>query len=91
MADGILEDDPGKLIAVIGDEDTVTGFLLAGGACVVACLWDVTDRDVDRLTAALLRTAPLGAGAAAALPALRRDCRLPALTGAAVVCYGMPV
>ena len=30
MADGILEDDPGKLIAVIGDEDTVTGFLLAG-------------------------------------------------------------
>ena len=26
----VAEEDPGKLIAIIGDEDTVTGFLLAG-------------------------------------------------------------
>ena len=25
-----MQDDSGKLIAVIGDEDTVTGFVLAG-------------------------------------------------------------
>ena len=78
--------------------------LQAGCASAAACLWDVTDRDLDRYTRAFVSTwlLPDYAEAAAAdadgpidLPlaaALSRGvCKLPALVGLAPVCYGLPV
>ena len=72
-------------------------YLQAGCPSAVANLWDVTDKDIDRFSTALLadwlRTAE-GAGGgddiARALPAARAACRLPHLIGAAPVCYGVP-
>ena len=66
----------------------------------VANLWDVTDRDIDRyskaLLAAWLRKAGAsgegagGGGAAEEVAESREACRLPSLIGAAPVCYGRP-
>lgn len=95
------------------------GYILAGSPAAVANLWDVTDKDIDRFSSALLRSW-LGAGAGAdedgagisinnssggaagrASPGTRADMlrglaearaatKLPSLTGAAPVCYGLP-
>lgn len=69
-----------------------------------ANLWDVTDRDIDRLTKGLLERW-LGADGAgheqvptpgpitdmsASVSAAREACRLRYLNGAAVVTYGLP-
>ena len=80
-------------------------YLAAGCASLVANLWDVTDKDIDRFAEALLQAwlqhaasdaggqqGP-GAGGAAVHTGLedaRRACKLRALTGAAPVCYGLP-
>lgn len=57
-------------------------------------LWDVTDRDIDRYTEALLQ-GWLGAGPGAALlyyvSQARQAPRLKYLIGAAPVAYGLPV
>jgi len=64
----------------------------AGGARATAgCLWDVTDGDVDRFTAALVAgmAAPGGPRPLSALLSeARAVCRLPFLTAAAVVAHG---
>lgn len=72
-------------------------FLLAGAPRLVACLWDVTDRDLDRLTAALIaELAARHAGVvstqelAEVLPAARAVCKARHLVGAAAVVYGLP-
>jgi separase len=81
-------------------------YLAAGCASLVANLWDVTDKDIDRFAEALLHAwlqhaaadggGQQGAGAGAAtavhtgLEDARRACKLRALTGAAPVCYGLP-
>ena len=76
-------------------------WLAAGAPAVVGCLWDVTDGDLDRVTAHLLRTSLEAIrcrhtassssqdvdGIAASLPAARGVAKLRWLTGAAVVCY----
>lgn len=68
----------------------------AGCPAAVANLWDVTDRDIDRFSQALLddwtRHAASSAGAelAGTLTSSRGSCRLPFLTGAAPVCFGIP-
>jgi separase len=71
----------------------------------VANLWDVTDKDIDRFSQAVLTSwisgsssssdaaAAGGAGGAdmsAAVAAARAACKLPHLVGAAPVCYGLP-
>ena len=71
-------------------------YLAAGCPSVVANLWDVTDRDIDRFADALLRSwldgaaHPGAADVTTGLEQARAACRLPALTGAAPVCYGLP-
>jgi hypothetical protein len=94
-------------------------YLYGGSPCVTACLWDVTDKDIDRVTGAILLRAlgdssaassssiqkattmkmpsdddkqmVIGRGLAASVTALRSSCKLPFLTGAALVVYGMPI
>lgn len=72
---------------------------------LIANLWDVTDRDIDKLTQAVfdaarltpeaLREKPDGTGTAGtsivkALAEARGVCKLKYLTGAAPVVYGIP-
>lgn len=72
----------------------------------MANLWDVTDRDIDRFSQALLTAWIAGAGKGSAssasssegsgadmcsaVAAARGACKLPHLVGAAPVCYGIP-
>ena len=69
----------------------VAAFFAAGCPCVVANLWDVTDRDIDRVTEKLLEdcTVP-GASLVAAVAASRDSCKFRGLTGSAPVVYGVP-
>ena len=73
----------------------------AGCPAAVANLWDVTDRDIDRFSAALLEAwgtdqqqqqggSAAGAHMAAGVAASRAACRLQHLIGAAPVVYGIP-
>ena len=74
--------------------------LTAGAPAVMGNLWDVTDRDCDRFTLALL-DAWLGTNVSAVqqehalLPAAahiaRRSVRLPYLIGAATITHGIPI
>lgn len=75
-------------------------YLVAGSPAVVANLWDVTDRDIDRFTACTLThwLTPNPSAAAADMTSLaaviahaRDACTLPYLNGAAPVVYGLPV
>ncbi|OIR59101.1 MAG: separase/separin [Amphiamblys sp. WSBS2006] len=71
---------------------TPYNYLIGGSQCVLATLWDVTDKDVDRFTKTLLEEwlengRPLSAAAALA----KESCRLSHLTAAALVLYGIPV
>jgi hypothetical protein len=100
-------------------ECSAVSYLYGGSPCVTACLWDVTDKDIDRVTGAILLRAVgdssaassssiqkattmkmpsdddkqmvIGRGLAASVTALRSSCKLPYLTGAALVVYGMPI
>lgn len=74
------------------------GFLHAGAPAFIGCAWDVTDRDVDGLLLSLLGshlpTADEEEGGGRwtlgeALASARARCKLPMLTGAAVVMYGL--
>ena len=80
----------------------VDAHVLAGAPLVVANLWDVTDKDLDRFTLAavgelfLSRDAghgdrgdrPDGVDALSVVSASRRVCKLPRIVGAAPVCWG---
>lgn len=75
-------------------------YLLAGCPALVANLWDVTDRDIDKFSNVLLdswvdtsdhsprpgRRRTL----AEELPSARGACKLRYLNGASPVCYGVP-
>jgi separase len=66
--------------------------LAAGAGAVVANLWNVTDRDIDRFLASLLG-AIVGGGPCQlenAIRTARKACKLKYLTGAAPVMYGFP-
>jgi Peptidase family C50 len=72
----------------------VSGYLTAGSPAVVANLWDVTDRDIDRYCLALLRLfaeAVEPASLAHAVAQARSECKLKHVIGYAPVCYGIPV
>eukprot|EP00743_Colponemidia_sp_Colp-15_P011090 GILK01012321.1.p1 GENE.GILK01012321.1~~GILK01012321.1.p1 ORF type:complete len:1504 (-),score=211.49 GILK01012321.1:81-4238(-) len=69
-------------------------YMLAGCPAVVANLWDVTDKDIDRFSESLLRTwlcDRSDQSVAAAVCKSREACRLRFLIGAAPVVYGLPV
>ncbi|KAG5270267.1 hypothetical protein AALO_G00190700 [Alosa alosa] len=72
----------------------VLNYISAGCPLVLGNLWDVTDRDIDRLTVALLRSwlsGGPGSSLLAHLPAARTNTRLTHMIGAAPVAYGLPV
>ena len=58
---------------------------------MVANLWDVTDGDIDRFTAALLDRMRSNQPIPVAVAAARQACLLKFLVGAAPVVYGIPV
>ncbi|GAA98421.1 uncharacterized protein L969DRAFT_94217 [Mixia osmundae IAM 14324] len=78
-------------------------YLAAGSPCVLANLWDVTDKDIDKLAKATMAAFGLdiagealgfcsqGLSLPKALSASRSVCRLRYLNGAASVIYGVPV
>uniref|UniRef100_A0A8C3WZR1 separase n=1 Tax=Catagonus wagneri TaxID=51154 RepID=A0A8C3WZR1_9CETA len=72
----------------------VLKYIMAGCPLFLGNLWDVTDRDIDRYTEALLQ-GWLGAGSGAPLlyyvNQARQAPRLKYLIGAAPVAYGLPV
>lgn len=88
-----------------GDLDctgTPYDYALAGAPCLVANLWDVTDKDIDRITASVMDSLALEAGklgdeavrgtsVVQAVSKGRTAARLQYLTGAALVVYGVPV
>ena len=65
--------------------------------CLVANLWDVTDKDIDKLTKStfakwgLDKTADRPVPLTQAVADSREVCTLRYLNGAAPVCYGVPV
>ncbi|XP_063043799.1 separin [Engraulis encrasicolus] len=72
----------------------VLSYITAGCPLVLGNLWDVTDRDIDRLTLALLRSwlkGERGSSLLAHLPNARTQTRLTHMIGAAPVAYGLPV
>lgn len=73
-------------------------YMRAGAPALLANLWDTTDRELDSVCDAVLQRVGLRDGeykANMTLPdavsASRSACRLPYLTGAACVVYGIPV
>uniref|UniRef100_A0A2R5LD27 separase n=2 Tax=Ornithodoros turicata TaxID=34597 RepID=A0A2R5LD27_9ACAR len=76
----------------------VLQYWLGGSPCVVANLWEVTDRDIDRFTEELLRlwipqlvTKDHVPDITTAVQSSRKACKLQHLVGAAPVVYGIPV
>lgn len=81
----------------------VSSYLVGGSPAVVANLWDVTDRDIDRFNVALLesfvgrrREGEEGKRArsltlAHAVAEARSECKMSFIIGHAPVCYGIPV
>mmetsp|Transcript_31992 Transcript_31992/g.98727 ORF Transcript_31992/g.98727 Transcript_31992/m.98727 type:complete len:1622 (-) Transcript_31992:999-5864(-) len=69
------------------------GMLAKGVPIVVAMLWDITDRDADRMTVNLLQSMAKHPNQPIPdlLNAAREQTKLRRLNGAAPVCYGLPV
>ncbi|KAM9408555.1 separin [Pholidichthys leucotaenia] len=84
-------------LAVRGDQEgrgVIMNYLIAGCPFVLGNLWDVTDRDIDRFTKALLESW-ISAGSGAPLldymgPS-RQATHLKHIIGAAPVVYGLPI
>lgn len=79
---------------------TVMNYIQAGSPAVLATLWDVTDKDIDRFSSAVLTRWGLLSNKAArnsetsldtGVAQARDSCLLKYLTGAAPVVYGIPV
>jgi len=68
-------------------------YFSAGCPALVANMWDVTDKDIDRFTEESVRafTDRPGCSLAEALAAGRLVCKFRGLTGLAPVCYGVPL
>lgn len=69
-------------------------YLLAGAPAVVANLWDVTDKDIDAVTATILEEWGADSDHAGLLNVVskaRDSCRLRFINGAAPVVYGLQV
>lgn len=70
-------------------------YMTVGCPAVIANLWDVTDKDIDRFSATLLNEwlayCHKAQSISKPVPKARNACRLPNLIGAAPVIYGLPV
>uniref|UniRef100_A0A023GHN3 Putative separase n=1 Tax=Amblyomma triste TaxID=251400 RepID=A0A023GHN3_AMBTT len=76
----------------------VLQYWIGGSPCMVANLWDVTDKDIDRFTETFLRHWVPKLGSKDHIPDIttavrlaRKSCKLQYLVGAAPVVYGLPV
>ncbi|XP_053297462.1 separin isoform X2 [Pleuronectes platessa] len=84
-------------LAVRGDQEAqgiILNYLIAGCPFALGNLWDVTDRDIDRFTKALLESwfaAGPGAPLLEHMGPSRQATNLKHLIGAAPVAYGLPV
>ncbi|KAI9301228.1 peptidase family C50-domain-containing protein [Cunninghamella echinulata] len=76
----------------------VLNYLLGGSPAVVANLWDVTDKSIDKITKSMMdrwgvfsKNNDADISIVEALTRSRNDCPLPYLIGAATVVYGVPI
>ena len=60
--------------------------------CMIGCLWEVTDKDIDKLTVDMFERIrkEKSCDVASLIAKARKTCRLEALTGGAVVAIGLP-
>ncbi|MCO5589963.1 hypothetical protein L7F22_043932 [Adiantum nelumboides] len=78
---------------------TPNNYMLAGCPALVGNLWDATDKELDGISENVMKlfglitdeTQTKGVSLAKAVAQSRNVCKLPYLTGAACVVYGMPV
>lgn len=67
-------------------------YLITGSPCIVANLWDVTDRDIDAYTVHLLNLWLSEKSSLVNCVGQSRDiCKLQYIVGAAPIYYGLPV
>ena len=75
-------------------QPSVTDFVCFSPS-VLACLWDVTDKDIDRFTQSILKNWLTADKDHVMLSdhilAARKCCKLPYLVGCASVLYGLPI
>lgn len=64
-------------------------FLMRGCPAYLGCLWNVTDVDMDRITAEMLLQVG-DDGLSSILTKSKLNCYYPNLNGASVVVYGLP-
>ena len=75
-------------------EGVAQSYIAAGAPCVVGNLWDVTDRDIDKLAMSMLERyfdSTSDASLPECLAQARSACKLRYMIGCAPVCYGIPV
>lgn len=77
-------------------EGLALSYLIAGAPCVVGNLWDVTDRDIDRFSVALLDGIfkddnGTSQSIAICVAQARSACKMRYAVGCAPVCYGFPI
>ncbi|XP_077386541.1 separin [Festucalex cinctus] len=84
-------------LAVRGDQEgegIIISYLIAGCPFILGNLWNVTDRDIDRFTKALLQSwfsAESGSALLNCMGSSRQATYLKHLIGAAPVVYGLPI
>jgi hypothetical protein len=92
-----------RMAGDFGVEGMPLSYVLAGCPALVANLWDVTDKDIDKFSNTLLESWVDGKDSTAdasnagnvrslpeELPEARQACKFLYLNGAAPVCYGVP-
>jgi len=72
-------------------QGVVVQYSIAGCPGLLANLWDVTDRDIDRFSLELLRKIEMGSSVGSAIYHARNVCKLKYLVGSAPVWYGIPL
>ncbi|XP_052258977.1 uncharacterized protein LOC127863473 isoform X2 [Dreissena polymorpha] len=72
----------------------MNSYFLAGCPMMIANLWDVTDKDIDKYTQDCLERAlraPRGSYLTLAVQEARKVCKMKHINGCAVVVYGLPL
>lgn len=72
-------------------QGVVVQYSIANCPGLLANLWDVTDKDIDRFALELLRKIEMGSSVGQAIYHARNVCKLKYLVGAAPVWYGLPL
>lgn len=66
-------------------------YMIGGCPGLLANLWDVTDKDIDRFALEMLKKVEQGFSIGLAISAARSACKLKYLVGSAPVWYGLPL